>query len=78
VAINGTEMFIFHWLNQNVCYNKFCHPFTKFELLGWRMEQFGTEICTTSFKATSFHQNMTGMPKWEDLFSFNKSAGVCN
>jgi hypothetical protein len=34
--------------------NKFCHPFTEFELLGWRMEQFGTEICTIFFKAKFF------------------------
>jgi hypothetical protein len=29
-------------------------------------------------RPNSFHQNMTGKLKWEDLFSFNKSAGVHN
>jgi len=29
-------------------------------------------------RPNSFHQNMTGKLKWEDLFSLNKSAGACN
>jgi hypothetical protein len=29
-------------------------------------------------RPNSFHQSMRRKLKWGDLFSFNKSAGVCN